>query len=269
MLEHEYYVEAVQKLRPDIVVGLVDVLFGHKPGTKRKDIMGDRTLAWVRELIAGMRDEDDGTPRTALFVPILPIEAEQQSYYLDALQDDFKESISGLALYDNASVDAIPRGLWQLPRFSMGDMNSPHEILHAIALGVDMFTIAFITEATDAGIALDFSFPVAKDLGSNASLLPLGVDMWSPNHAADLSPLSTDCECYSCTNHHRAFVQHLLNAKEMLGWVLLQLHSHHVIDNFFVSIRSSIQNGSFEEDRQIFEESYTAELPAKTGQGPR
>jgi queuine tRNA-ribosyltransferase subunit QTRTD1 len=266
MVENDYYTEAIQKLRPDIVVGMADVLFGHKPGKKRTEIMGDRTLAWVKGLIAGMEDDEEGTPRTALFAPILPIEAEQQSYYLDALKDDLKESLAGLVLYDEASADAIPKGLRHLPRLFLGETNSPHKLLDAVALGIDIFAIPFIIEATEAGIALDFSFP-AKNYADTP--LPLGVDMWSSSHATNLSPLRKDCDCYACANHPRAFVQHLLNAKEMLGWVLLQLHNHHIIDGFFAGIRSGIRNGSFDDDREAFEKSYTAELPAKTGQGPR
>ena len=268
MLDYTYYAEAIQKLRPDIVLGMGDVLFGHKPGVKRKDVMGDRTLAWLKELISMMKDEEDGTPRTALFAPILPIEADEQKYYLDALQDELRDSVSGLVLYDSVSVDAIPKNLRGLPRLSLGAATSPHKLLDAMALGMDVFTVSFINDATDAGIALDFAFPAHSD-ASVEERLPLGIDMWSSSFANDTSPLLIDCQCYTCTNHHRAFVQHLLNAKEMLGWVLLQLHNHHTIDKFFAAARDSIQSGSFEGDRAVFEQTYAAELPAGTGQGPR
>ncbi len=268
MLEYTDYVEAIQKLRPDIVIGMGDVLFGHKPGVKRADKMGDRTSAWIKALVAAMEDGEEGTPNTALFAPILPIAAEQQSYYLDVLENELRSSVSGLALYDLSSVDAIPEGLLHLPRLYLGAVNSPHKLLHAIALKVDIFTIPFITEATDAGIALDFSFPAAKEDLSPLPM-PLGKDMWSTTFATSLAPLRSGCSCYACVNHHCAFIQHLLNAKEMLGWVLLQLHNHHVIDQFFAGIRQSISNGSFEDDRRRFEKCYAADLPAKSGQGPR
>ena len=268
MLEYTDYAEAVQKLRPDIVLGMGDVLFGHIPGVKRRDIMGDRTLAWLKELISAMEDEEDGTLRTALFAPILPIEAEQQSYYLDALQNELRESVSGLVLYDSTSIDAVPENLRGLPRLFLGNTASPHELLDAMALGMDAFTVAFITDATDAGIALNFVFPAPSDANFEEPL-PLGVDMWSSTFAHDVSPILWDCQCYTCTNHHRAFVQHLLNAKEMLGWVLLQLHNHHIVDGFFAGARDSIHSGSFEDDRAAFEKLYATELPAKTGQGPR
>lgn len=268
MLDYTDYVEAVQKLRPDIAIGMGDVLYGHKPGVKRADKMGDRTLAWMKELIAGMGDEDLGTENTALFAPILPIEAEQQMFYLDGLEDELRSSVSGLALYDLASVHAVRRAFRQLPTLYLGGINSPHKILQAIDLGIDIFTIPFITEATDAGIALDFEFPAVHDPLSSSRML-LGKDMWSASFAAILEPLRSGCECYACVNHHCAFVQHLLNAKEMLGWVLLQLHNHHIIDKFFAGVRTSISRGSFEEDGQNFQKCYTPDLPEKSGQGPR
>ena len=270
MLEYDDFADATQKLRPDIVVAMGDVPFGHKPGVKRADKMGDRTLAWMNELIARIEDEKEGAPKTALFAPILPIEAEQQSYYLDALQDELREKISGFALYDLASIDAVPNSIHHLPRLYLGPLNNPHELLNAIALGMDIFTIPFITEATDAGIALDFSFPVANEPNHTTTPpLPLGNDMWSPRFATSPEPLRPDCTCHTCTNHHRAFVQHLLSAKEMLAWVLLQVHNHHIMDEFFAGVRRSLQNNTFERDRKAFGDGYVAELPEKTGQGPR
>ena len=245
-----------------------DILFGHTPGVKRADKMGDRTLDWMKELIARMKDEEEGTPNTALFAPVLPIEPEQQSYYLDALEDDLAENVSGFALYDAASIKAIPKSMQHLSRLYLGELNSPHRLLDVVGLGIDVLTIPFINQATDSGIALDFSFPTQKQ--SHGELpLPLGHDMWSPTFATTMQTLASNCECYTCKNHHCAFVQHLLNAKEMLGWVLLQLHNHHTIDRFFTGIRQSLSNDTFENDRATFEKSYTADLPTKTGQGPR
>ena len=268
MLECEAYTEAVQKLRPDIAIGMGDLLFGHEPGVKRKEVMGDRTLAWMKMLAARMEDQGAGTPTTVLFAPILPIEAEQQSWYLDSLGDELKAMVSGVALYDTGSVDAIPDNLRNLPRLLSGDVSSPQKILNAISLGVDILTIPFLNEVTDAGIALLFSIPASSPSNTEVDL-PLGVDMWSSSHSTDLTPIQEECKCYTCTQHHRAYIKHLLDAKEMLGWVLLQIHNLHATDQFFEAIRASIKQGTFEPDRKAFSKRYAAELPAKTGQGPR
>lgn len=266
-LESTDYVEAVQKLKPDIVLAMGDVV-EHIPSMKRMEKMGDRTQAWLKDMVEGMQDEVDGSSRTALFASILPIEPEQQSYYLQALQDDYVESISGLILHNASSVLSIPQKLEVLPRLSVADLGNPHKIVEAVAAGIDLFTLPFISQATDAGIALDFAFPGPLSKESE-TLLPLGLDMWSSDHATDLNPLRIGCECYTCADHHRAYVQHLLSAKEMLAWVLLQLHNLHTMDVFFEGIRSAIGDGSFDEAQRDFSMVYEAELPAKTGQGPR
>lgn len=274
MLEHEDYVEAVQKLRPDIIVGMGDVPFGHRPGVKRADKMGDRTLAWVEALVNGIESADTALTNTALFAPLLPIDRDVQSWYLNALRDELSEKVSGLVVYETRSVEAVPNNLVHLPRLYLGGFEGPHRLLDAISVGIDIFTLPFVNEATDAGIALNFVFSSPNFSDHNTMMneqnrQPLGIDLWSVSFSADLSPLRESCDCYTCTNHHRAYVQHLLNAKEMLGWVLLQLHNHHTMDLFFEGVRQSIQSGKFEQQRVTFQRLYQRELPAKTGQGPR
>ena len=265
--------EAVQKLRPDIVIGMGDVLFGHTPGVKRADSMGDRTLAWVDALAKEMEEEEGETANTALFAPLLPIDKEIQSWYLTALRDELSEKISGLVLYETRSIEAVPANLQNLPKLYVGKLDGPHRLLDAINLGIDIFTVPFVNEASDAGIALNFSFPSVpasnEPLSDNQALLPLGLDLWSTTYAIDLSSLGEGCECYACKSHHRAYIQHLLNAKEMLGWVLLQIHNHHTLDIFFEGVRGSLRNGNFERQKEAFQDTYQRELPAKTGQGPR
>lgn len=269
-LESTDYVEAVQKLRPDIVLGLGDVVVGQKAGPKRMEKMGDRTLAWIKELVAAIDDgEEEGAPKMALFAPILPIEPEQQAYYLGDLKEELREHLSGLFLYQASSILSIPENLSHLPRLSISEPNSPHTLLYEISLGTDLFTIPFISAATDAGIALDFAFPPPKQSAEVKGPRPLGIDMWYPGHGVDLAALRDACRCYTCTNHHRAYVQHLLTAKEMLAWVLLQLHNHHVMDQFFEGVRRSLDEGCFDYNRTRFTKYYESELPAKTGQGPR
>jgi queuine tRNA-ribosyltransferase len=93
--------------------------------------------------------------------------------------------------------------------------------------------------------------------------------MWHEDHAISVTPLSEGCTCYACTKHHRAYLQHLLAAKEMLGWVLIQLHNHAIMAKFFEGIRASIDAGTFDADVAAFEAHYEPALPEKTGQGPR
>lgn len=268
MLASADYVEAVQKLRPDIVLGMGDVVTGQTPSQKRKEKMGDRTQAWVKEMVNGLNDVDEEVYRTAFFAPILPLPEGQQSFYLMDLRGDLRDYLSGLVLYEADSVISVPHNLCHLPRLCIEGPESPHKILDDVASGIDILTIPFIGAATDAGIALNFSFPPEKSL-KTGDLLPLGIDTWASENATNVSSLRRNCKCFTCTNHHLAYVQHLLNAKEMLGWVLLQLHNHHVMDEFFTGIRQSLKEGSFHLEKLNFAKNYEAQLPARTGQGPR
>ena len=267
-LESGEYVEAAQRLRPDVVIAMGDVLYGHQPGVKRAEKMGDRTQSWLNALVNGMKDAEPGLVNAAVFAPILPIDAEKQSWYLSALQEDFCHDISGLVFYEIESVFEVPRCLESLPRLWLGAVAGPFEVLNQVAAGIDLFTLPFLNDVTDAGIALDFAFGPNQDAAQRPPA-PLGLDLWSRSFAVDVTPLRKGCRCYTCTHHHRAYVHHLLDAKEMLAWVLLQLHNCAIMDAFFAAIRSSISWGTFEQNTAGFEACYKRQLPIKTGQGPR
>lgn len=271
-LKAEDYAEAAENLQADIVIGLGDIPYGRALGAKRVEKATDRNIEWLRDHIQLRNESERKDTLAKLFAPLLPVSCANQQYYIDSLIGDCSNYVSGLAIYTLDCLEDFPKALEDLPRLAFTEPSTPHQILREIALGIDIHTVPFITAATDAGIALDFSFSAARHIQQDhepVPILPLGIDMWLPEHAADLSPLVDGCKCYACTNHHRAYVQHLLNAKEMLAWVLLQIHNHHIMDLFFAGIRKSIANDSFESDVKDFERTYESLLPEKTGQGPR
>ncbi|KAF1833998.1 tRNA-guanine transglycosylase [Decorospora gaudefroyi] len=269
-ISSDYYAAAARKLQPDVVVGLADIPFGQAAvGLKRKDKMSDRTETWLRDLIVKQGTMDDAEKGWSIFAPILPIDRHLQSWYLEHLLDDMVDKIDGVAIYDAYLLHELPEQLHHLPRLSFHAPASPQELLRQISLGMDLFTVPFINDATDAGVALDFNFPAPVKHHASSTRRSLGIDMWSDDHALSVTPLSHNCTCYACTKHHRAFVQHLLGAKEMLGWVLIQLHNHAIICAFFAGVRASIEVGTFDTDVAAFEAYYEPDLPEKTGQGPR
>ncbi|KAM0723609.1 hypothetical protein Q7P37_000597 [Cladosporium fusiforme] len=270
MLKNEDYAEGVEKLGADIVLGLGDVPHGRALGSKRIMKATDRSIEWLQDHVA-RRKKHAGQAgfegQAKLFAPLLPLSCQNQQFYIECLTEELRNDISGLAIYSSETLQDLPDDLSDLPRLDLTEPMTPLDVLRQIGNGVDIVTLPFVSIVTDAGIALDFTFPGPSTAPSEP--LPLGIDLWSASHATDLSPLKEGCTCYACTDHHRAFLQHLLVAKEMLGWVLLQVHNHHMIDQFFASIRASIAAGTFDADVQTFSRCYDAELPEKTGQGPR
>jgi queuine tRNA-ribosyltransferase len=232
--------------------------------------MGDRTAAWLRDATTYKEAAEEQGQGFALFAPILPVSLEMQGWYLRELVEDFREDIDGLYVHDSYSVVDLPHTLQPLPRLAFVTPAGPSELLHQISLGMDLFITPFIGSATDMGIALTFSFPAPcfKNRGNGLRSV-IGIDLWDAGHATDISPFVEGCSCYACQKHHRAFLHHLLSAKEMLAWVLLQIHNHHIMEQFFAAVRTSITSGTFEKDREAFNEYYEPELPITAGKGPR
>lgn len=272
LLKAEDYAETAESLKADILVGLGDNPYGRALGSKRIEKATDRNIDWLQNHIRLRNNSESQCLQARLFAPLLPVSCANQQYYIDSLVEECFNDVSGLAIYSLSSLEGLPKNLQQLPRLAFTEPSTPQQILREISLGVDLLTVPFIAAATDTGIALDFSFPAPKHVQRNHESIPalsLGLDMWLPDHSTDLSSLVEGCECYACTNHHRAYIQHLLNAKEMLAWVLLQIHNHHVLDMFFQGIRQAIANDTFEDNVREFERKYESLLPEKTGQGPR
>jgi queuine tRNA-ribosyltransferase subunit QTRTD1 len=265
-LDAEEYADAVEGLGADIVIGLGDVPYGRALGSKRVQKATD----WLQDHVARRKKHAEAPGfkgHAQLFAPLLPLSCANQQFYIDCLLEDVREDISGLAIYNADTLQDLPEQLASLPRLDFTEPETPLQVLRQITNGVDIVTLPFVTVVTDAGIAFDFTFPGPSQVPSEP--LPLGIDFWTAPSATDLGPLTERCSCYACTNHHRAFLKHLLDAKEMLGWVLLQIHNHHVIDKFFAAIRASINAGTFEADVEKFSRCYDVDFPQKTGQGPR
>ena len=90
-LESDEYTGAVRALRPDIVVGLADLVYGQPPGVKRRVKMVDRTHAFTMDATEELYGEDADIAeegercKSAYFAPVLPLENTQQSIYLEEL----------------------------------------------------------------------------------------------------------------------------------------------------------------------------------------
>ncbi|RYC58985.1 hypothetical protein CHU98_g7220 [Xylaria longipes] len=281
-LTNEAYRRCVDAVRPDVVIPLADMTYSQNTtftetkrrrnpaSSKRQLRMVERTEDWLPEFFDASADgQDKNVP--SVFAPLLPLSYSTQWEYFNQLEQDFATKLSGLAVYD---ADVLPDlsnhgPLVPLPRLSLDYTATPQEVLRQVHLGIDIFTVSFLSSISDAGIALSFTFPPPSE--SNSGIKPLGINMWSPEHEVAVQPLVEGCKCYACTKHHRAFLHHLLNAKEMLGWTLLQVHNHQVISDFFAGIRASLKADppTFEKDYDEFTRVYDSELPTGTGTRPR
>jgi queuine tRNA-ribosyltransferase len=68
----------------------------------------------------------------------------------------------------------------------------------------------------------------------------------------DFTPLVENCNCYTCKHYTRAYIHHLVKAKEMLAATLLTIHNEHYIVGVVAKIRQSILEGNYYEFKKEF-----------------
>lgn len=61
----------------------------------------------------------------------------------------------------------------------------------------------------------------------------------------DPRPIEEGCQCPACRHYSRAYIRHLLKAKEMLGMRLCVLHNLYFYNNMMTEIRTALDEGNF------------------------
>lgn len=118
------------------------------------------------------------------------------------------------------------------PRYLMG-VGTYREMAQAIAAGMDLFDCVIPTRLARHGAALTKG------------------DRWNLKNARfrrDLTPLDADCPCYTCRTFSRAYLCHLLHAKELLAYTLLSLHNITELIRFTTTIREAILQDRFTQE---------------------
>ena len=112
------------------------------------------------------------------------------------------------------------------PRYLMG-VGTYREMVRAIASGIDLFDCVIPTR-----------------LGRHGTALVHGVRMNLKNaqYKRDYQPLDLACPCYACQNFSRAYLNHLIKSREMLGYILLSLHNIAELIRLTQKIRTAIFN---------------------------
>ena len=116
------------------------------------------------------------------------------------------------------------------PRYLMG-VGTPEDIINGVARGVDIFDCVLPTR-------------LARH---HSAFTPEGrLNMMNATFARDERPLDETCDCYSCQTFTRAYIRHLIVAKELLAGTLLSIHNLRALIRLMESIRGYIVDGSFE-----------------------
>jgi queuine tRNA-ribosyltransferase len=118
--------------------------------------------------------------------------------------------------------DALPA---DRPRYLMG-VGNPTTMLEAIAAGVDLFDCVLPTRTARMGTAFS----------SEGRL-----NLKNARFTSDLGPLDPACSCPTCQQYSRAYLRHLVNAKEMLASTLLSIHNLHYLLDLAAQAREAVE----------------------------
>ncbi len=116
------------------------------------------------------------------------------------------------------------------PRYLMG-VGTPCNILEAVHLGVDFF---------------DCVMPSRNARHGNLFTWEGKINLLNEKYAKDPRPISGSCGCPACRNYSRAYIRHLIKAKESLGMRLAVVHNLYFYNNLTRRIREALDCGCFE-----------------------
>ncbi len=117
------------------------------------------------------------------------------------------------------------------PRYLMG-VGTPEDLLEAVGRGVDMFDCVLPTRLARHGAAM---------LRHGGRL-----NLRRAEFARDPRPIDDTCTCYTCRNFSRAYLRHLIVAKEMLAATLVSIHNIHTLIQLVRDMRQAIKEKRFQ-----------------------
>jgi len=120
----------------------------------------------------------------------------------------------------------LPR---EKPRYLMG-VGTPADLINSVRRGVDIFDCVLPTRLARHKAAMTRS---GRMNISNAT------------YSNDDRPIDETCACYTCQNFSRAYLRHLVVAKEILGATLLSIHNLHTLTHLAQELRQAIIQGKF------------------------
>jgi queuine tRNA-ribosyltransferase len=122
------------------------------------------------------------------------------------------------------------------PTYLMG-VGTPANILEAVDRGVDFF---------------DCVYPSRNGRHGHVYTKYGKINLFNSKYETDSEPIESGCQCPTCRNYSRAYIRHLLKAKEMLGMRLCVLHNLYFYNHLMEDIRFAIEEGrykSFKKER--------------------
>jgi len=204
-----------------------------------------RTHAWAQRCLAARKRSDQ-----ALFGivqgGIFPDLRQQSAEFIASLELP-GNAIGGLSVGETkAEMHAILEIVDSIlpedkPRYLMG-VGTPEDLVNGVRRGIDIFDCVLPTR-------------LARHKAAFTTGGPGRLNISRAEYARDPRPIDESCACYTCQHFSRAYLRHLIAAKEMLAGTLLSIHNLYTLIHLARDMRQAILGGRFE----AFAEQFFAE----------
>jgi queuine tRNA-ribosyltransferase len=199
-----------------------------------------RTHAWLQRCIDAKTRTDQalfGIVQGGIF-PDLRLQSAEYIASLDLPGN----AIGGLSVGETKAemhqiLEVVDRVLPEgKPRYLMG-VGTPEDLINGVMRGVDIFDCVLPTRLArhKAVFTATGRMNISKTV-----------------YARDERPIEQNCTCYTCRHFSRAYLRHLIIAKEMLAGTLLSIHNLHTLLKLAGDMRQAIIQGNFESFSQDY-----------------
>ena len=117
------------------------------------------------------------------------------------------------------------------PTYLMG-VGTPANILEGVERGIDFF---------------DCVYPSRNGRHGHVYTNHGKLNLFNAKYELDDAPIEEGCQCPACRHYSRAYIRHLLKAKEMLGMRLCVLHNLYFYNHMMEEIREALEKGEFKQ----------------------
>jgi queuine tRNA-ribosyltransferase len=219
----------------------------HPYGRERVTAAVERTHRWAERCLKARTRPDQalfGIVQGGIYPDLRTRSAE----FLTALNFP-GYAIGGLAVGEtkpemHAALELVNDILPQdKPRYLMG-VGTPEDLVEGVARGVDIF---------------DCVAPTRMARHKAAFLRHGRLNMAKLENARDPRPIDETCTCYTCRHFSRAYLRHLIRAREMLASTLLSIHNIHTLLSLAREMREAILQDRFAD----FYAAYHAEVSGR------
>lgn len=231
----EKSIEIQENLGADIIVAFDECTFHPATHEYAKSAM-ERTHRWAKRCLEAKKDN------TQILLGIV-----QGSVYEDLRKESAKTinkmgfpgyCIGGVSVGETKQeMKEVLEWVTPLldeekPRHLLG-VGEIDDFFTGVENGMDTFDCVYPTRIARMGYVL------VKDQKNNFQL-----NITSSKLALDKNPIEKNCDCYTCQNFTRAYINHLFRAKELLAYRLATIHNVRFVIRLVDEIRQSIQENN-------------------------